>query len=138
VVLLADSPKDASSVVDTGNTTGAGSAPALAPAADLPEGWFGPDYPVNSSGESYGSDSRANSPKEGPDLVAVTSDTGESGFVRSADLYPQTAEARAREMALKPGESLVLNVFDQEGTNIIGTFTMPRGTSRDIPEGEKE
>jgi hypothetical protein len=96
-----------------------------------PEGAPSPaltDFPTNQLGMTYGSDAKAESLKDSPDLVAVVGDSGVFGYARKDDLtgHPRfnTLE-EAHEWQKKHGNTpVVISVFDQEGVNVVDTFTM--------------
>ena len=82
------------------------------------------NFPTNARGQTYGSDSAADSAKSAPDLIAVIGDNNVAGFVLREDLYGATPTTP--EEALKSADSApkVLTVYDREGRRAIDTFTL--------------
>lgn len=71
---------------------------------------------VNKRGQTYGPDAL------GADLIEVIADDGKPGYIYRTDL--EATEASSLEEAMKSLDNVVLNVYDQDGENIIGTFTL--------------
>lgn len=92
------------------------------------------DFPTNSRGLTYGSDARAASLRDAPDLVAVVGDHGSLGFVYAKDLYAVDAMVRtpedaiAYERRLKEVGPPTFDVYDVEGVKVVDTFTVDLGT----------
>lgn len=61
--------------------TGVADAPNAAPAVTMT-----PEYPVNESGETYGSALDATAPDNEPDLILVLGSNGATGYARKTDL----------------------------------------------------
>lgn len=83
------------------------------------------NFPVNSHGQTYGSDAAAETPRDAPDLIGVIGDSGIAGFVLKGDLYGGGGPNN-------PGPS-VLNVYDSEAAQVIDTFTL---VEPNVPESE--
>lgn len=110
------------------------------PAPDVK--WATSNFPKNSSGMTYGSDSEAVEPSEMPDLIAVASDEGRLGFIRKIDLleadpgnFPSPEAALEWQTQLLASGPPVLQVYDLEGAEQIGTFTLALGEA--TPDVEK-
>ena len=105
------------------NAQAAAEAQALA-AATLVNG----EYPVNSRGETYGSETLAGIVGHGPDLIAAVGTEGESGYIRAADLNrpeintPEEAMAYMETILAGPSEKLI-PLYDSEGVQ-IGQFLL--------------
>lgn len=100
--------------------------------ADLAPGGLAPPGPArgeewarNLQGQTYGSLMDARTPAEEPDLILVTSDAGELGYVkRELDgRLPRTP----KEAAEYSPETRVIPVFESDGLTRIGWFTVGDG-----------
>lgn len=113
----------------------------------LPDG----TYPVNSKGESYGSEVYADYAGYPPDLVAVRATNGESGYilwhearygpypgkmgdgiVPPGSIYPSVSseDYEAYDAWLKTQPcTLYVPVYDAERTQVLGYFVMPNSQS---------
>lgn len=92
------------------------------------------EYPVNSSGQTYGIDWHGdNYDENAPDLVAAVGENDVEGYVKRTELQdegdfvssPQEALAYMEEKeALKQSgvEYRAINLYDLEGKNVIGEF----------------
>ncbi|KAB2812284.1 hypothetical protein F9L07_10855 [Pimelobacter simplex] len=84
------------------------------------------DFPTNAAGQTYGSDAKAQTIEEAPDLIAIATDEGRMGFARKADLWapppktPEEAVEYERMLAEKGAQPIA--VFDLQG-NRIGVST---------------
>lgn len=80
---------------------------------------------VNENGQTYGPDCM------GADLILVTSDQGENGYVYREDFYvgtgfqsPEEALAWQEEFHSKYPNGYSINVYKCDGETVIGTFTL--------------
>ena len=79
-------------------------------------------FPVNSHGQTYGSDFDS---RETPDLVLAIGDNGRRGYVNASELYgepPKNAEEAAEQMKAA-GSVRVLTLYAEDGETVLGTFT---------------
>jgi hypothetical protein len=95
-----------------------------------------PKYPVNSSGQTYGSVSKAISEETEPDLIAAIGLDGTKGYVLSKDLQdkmpktPEEAVAITKEIrkasaeAKAKGSNIIREVplYSVDGKTVIGKF----------------
>ena len=107
--------------------------------------WATSDFPTNSFGLTYGSDSAVTDERDAPDLIAADAGTasGEQGFLKKTDLlehdgdpsnFHSPAEAlRWQEKAAKAGP-IELPLYDITGQKKIGTFTLTPATGRTVNE----
>jgi hypothetical protein len=81
-------------------------------------------FPVNDAGQTYGSDFGS---KSRPDLVLARGDHGKHGYVKAAEVYydPVVTLEDAQREAAKPPEPRTINLYAQDGTTVIDTFTLP-------------
>lgn len=114
---------------------GAGEAAIKKEPTDSPT-WATSDFPINANGQTYGSDSGAETSAEMPDLIAVMADDGTQGFVLKTELLaaegapdsfksPEAALAWQAELQEKGPPQIA--VYDVSGVNRIGTFTLDLG-----------
>jgi hypothetical protein len=103
-----------------------------------PPQWATSDFPLNASGQTYGSDSAANTAEEMPDLIAVVGDDGTQGFILKSDLLtaepeslssPEAALAWQRQIQRDGAPQLA--VYDVSGKNRIGTFSLVLGSDEE-------
>jgi len=93
-----------------------------------------PVYPVNTTGLTYGSAADATKLEEEPDLILVMGDNGTLGYAFRTDLeptMPKTPEEAAMR-SLQGVKAKTINVYDQDGKNVIDTFTMEAPNPNDI------
>jgi len=87
------------------------------------------DFPETKDGVTYGSDARAESIDQAPDLIATVTDDGRFGFLRKEDVYfaPSTPEeALAYQEDLEKNGPTPDPVYDLEGNQIgVSTPVMP-------------
>ncbi|MCI8991336.1 MAG: hypothetical protein HFG80_01200 [Eubacterium sp.] len=83
---------------------------------------------VNDSGLTYGPECMS------PNLILVTSDQGDDGYVYREDFYygtdfstPEEALAWQEEFYSKYPNGYSINVYECDGKTMIGTFTFQRG-----------
>jgi len=88
-------------------------------------------YPTNASGQTYGCALGTNTP---PDLVRTYADNGEVGYVLASQLIAASGgnvqnpqEALAWDAIAN--QSRVIPVYSENGTTVIGSFTIESGTS---------
>lgn len=90
-----------------------------------------PDYPKNSSGETYGSALEAISPETEPDLIKAMGEDGTIGYVRKTDLeeeLPSTPE-EALEKQAQAGNGKEILLYDVDGKKVIGKFKIETGVA---------
>ena len=86
------------------------------------------DYPTNSKGETYGSETLTPIVGHGPDLIAAVGTEGESGYIRATDLNrpeintPEEAMAYMKALLAGPSEKLI-PLYNSEGEQ-IGYFLL--------------
>lgn len=80
---------------------------------------------INENGQTYGPDCM------GADLILVTSDQGEDGYVYREDFYigtgfqsPEEALAWQEEFYSRYPDGYSINVYKCDGETVIGTFTL--------------
>lgn len=110
---------------------GVASAPNAAPAATAD-----PDYPVNESGQTYGSALNATAPENEPDLILVAASNGANGYARKTDLAAAEGTGFTTiEEAVKWSEGDGRNdhkvpVYLSDGKTQVGEFIVYGTTGR--------
>lgn len=105
------------------------------------------DWPINASGETYGSALDAASPGDEPDLIRALTTDGKIGYIRRTEVdavngshvknpaealeWMKTVEARAAS-----GERTLVSVYEQDGVTVIGSFEIGPGRSGVRRDGE--
>jgi hypothetical protein len=99
--------------------TGAQSAPEPTAAVVSDEDIvYEPPFPVNSSGQTYGS-SLKTGVLDGPDLMSAITKDGTQGFVLKTDVVtPEEANG------VSTTEAREIPVYDVEGKTVLGTITI--------------
>jgi hypothetical protein len=102
-------------------------------------------YPTNASGETYGSSAEAQTAGEEPDLVLAIGKTrsGEivHGYVRKSELNAAAtgadvktpAEATEYSHAAERRAATTIPLYAQDGSTVIGSYTMPAYTPPPAP-----
>lgn len=91
-----------------------------------------PTYPVNPSGQSFGSAANANSPENEPDLIAVIATSGRSGYVLKSELDEANGTTAANSFT-SPQDAVTwqetagkydraISVYESDGKTVIGEF----------------
>lgn len=85
------------------------------------------DWPVNERGQTYGSEVKAQSEADVPDLVSVVATNGKHGYCLNSQLNatpepPKTAEEAEAMMRAVLCEVTVIPVYESDGTTQIGVF----------------
>jgi hypothetical protein len=83
-----------------------------------------PEYKVNDSGQTYGSNMYATSPEEEPDLIQARGIDGTRGYVKYEDLNgeePKTPEEATAYMEAKQ-KNKKIPLYDIDGKTVIGEF----------------
>lgn len=98
----------------------------------------GPIFPVNEHGQTYGSHADAESPEDGPDLVAVGMEDGSTAYVHSSDLtrydgavpHPDEASryaAKTQAMSVawraRGFEYIPITAYASDGVTVLSTWT---------------
>ena len=86
-----------------------------------------PPFPTNANGQTYGSDTNANSLRDSPDLVAVAGDCGAAGYVKATDLNGPQPTSPADALRIQKEQQAsppVLPVYLSDGTTQVDTFTL--------------
>lgn len=89
------------------------------------------EYPTNKDGMTFGSDFGQD---ESPDLVLARGDDGTVGYVKRQDVYGPddvTLEDVLRQMEAGDPESRTIPLYAEDGTTVIGKFTLPPPTGGD-------
>lgn len=89
-----------------------------------------PAYPVNDSGQTYGSDLFAASIETGPDLVAAEGVDGTFGYVQKKDLYEDginTPEEALAAQKASNGKLRLIPLYAKDGKTVIGKFEISSG-----------
>lgn len=89
-----------------------------------------PVYPVNESGQTYGSGLYATSPETEPDLMKAYGVDGTLGYVLSVDLIgemPKTPEEAIAQQKKTAGKVRLIPLYDIDGKKIIGEFAIEPG-----------
>ncbi len=107
------------------------------------------EYPLNKAGQTYGSSLNATSPADEPDLILVYTTDGELGYAKKVDLdhasgadiqSPEEAVAwqKAKDKLARSGVNAdeTVPVYKEDGTTLIGEFTLPAGDELVIESGE--
>jgi hypothetical protein len=93
------------------------------------------EYPVNKSGQTYGSSADARSYEEEPDLISAIGEGNIEGYVKKEDLQQPTPENPEEAIAMMENEeSKEIPLYDVDGETIIGTFTIEVGESVEVVE----
>ncbi|MBX9718989.1 MAG: hypothetical protein K2X36_09145 [Microbacteriaceae bacterium] len=79
------------------------------------------EYPVNESGETYGSPIGGSVPK----LIPARSDEGEFGYVRVTELDQQRNLAKS---TTNPDATFAVDVYEVDGSTVIGSLTVTADT----------
>lgn len=95
-------------------------------------------YPVNANGETFGSGFGAWD--GGPDLIVAYGDDGELGYVRAEDLEDPQPSSVDEALELNKIGPRVINLYAEDGTTIIGRFTVgpPHGSILEPGEGSSD
>jgi hypothetical protein len=110
-----------------GSATGAVGV-SMAQASDQPTNRSqeaAPAYPRNASGQTYGSAALATTPENEPDLILVVATNGKQGYVKRAELEPQSAANPAQAVAQAKSKANVralVPVYKSDGKTPIGEF----------------
>lgn len=112
---------------------GARGGPTVFDADGQPVPHMHTDYPVNSSGQTYGTAKDAVYIEDYPQLLAAIGDHGISGYIYLADMLgedpasPQEAirQQEARQQAIRDGtyHPRVIPVYDADGKTQVDTMT---------------
>lgn len=91
------------------------------------------NFPLNSRGQTYGSDANATGVEDAPDLIGVVGDNGVFGYVLKEDLWPPSPrtpeEARAQRLESERSGPPTFDVWDQEAVKVVDSFTLSQGQS---------
>ncbi len=99
-----------------------------------PESMPDPQYPVNDSGQTYGSLLDSNAPKNDPDLILVEATNGKVGYVHADELHALDGTTAA-ESFKSPEEAIAwsdahandyneIPVYEADGTTPVGIFAL--------------
>lgn len=94
-----------------------------------------PQYPMNASGETYGSLLYATSPETEPNLVKAMGVDGTIGYVRNVDLNgvpPKTPEEAIAQQE-KMSDTKRIPLYKSDGKTVIGEYEITKG----VVTGEK-
>ena len=85
------------------------------------------DWPVNAKGQTYGSEAKAKSTADVPDLIAVMATNGKIGYCLDSQLNakpesPKTAEEAETQLRNALCKGKVIPVYDSDGVTKIGVF----------------
>lgn len=107
--------------------------PGTAVAGTSPHSTSDINYPINNTGQSYGSAGLDNSPEEEPDLIAATATNGREGYVLKSELdQPATSLEDAARASENADRGYVIQVFLSDGTTPIGSFQVGGESSETI------
>ncbi len=84
-------------------------------------------WPRNVHGQTYGSELRAATTDDLPDLILVIATNGKEGYVRRTDLYlpgPKTPEEAANR---DTSSARRIPVYEVDGVTVIGVFEIDPG-----------
>jgi len=84
-------------------------------------------YPKNSKGHTYGSAADAPRPDLEPELIAVMTSDGKTGWARKADLDGRMPATPAEAVRQNESGPRTIPVFDVEEERVIGTFKISAG-----------
>lgn len=83
------------------------------------------DFPVNASGETYGSAAGA---AKDPDLIRASGDIGVEGYIRASDLngpvFSSPEEAVAHQEAHNTLDERQIPLYASDGRTVLGMFTV--------------
>lgn len=104
-----------------------------------------PEYPENSSGETYGSAAIAVSPETEPDLILVVATNGQTGYVKKVDLdsaqgpteFKSPNEALEWHESMR-GSEMTIPVYAQDGKTAVGQFVIYYPTAAEEAKALKD
>ncbi len=120
-------------VDDSGPPAGIAAVPGGAPAPAIK-----PNYPRNSSGQSYGPTDDAIAVENEPDLILVVATNGSSGYVSKIELdeitganisSPEEAIAWQSRQDAAGWTTKSIPVYELDGTTVIGEFEISRSVA---------
>ena len=83
---------------------------------------------INENGQTYGSELSTKEYDDGPDLISVEMNNGETGYVYRDDFYDNANQPNNPDEAVEYMKNLnktkyrEVNVYDINGENVIGTY----------------